>query len=216
MRWAPASSEPWEGWDAAVPRSPRTPGQHQRELPQGQLGRPHAQWGSRSPRSPPRRGGQSALFVNSLLPPHSRSLSPAGVPAPCSTSTGLLEFFDSKGEQGQEGVTGGSDVHTPDWRRGRRLSNCCHASPTRGLGLGVMGELRGRVRSCGLPEAGGRAMGKGKAVGSREGFLPGLPVDGFAQLLSCRSRPFVAKRPEHQWEVTLLENLVSLAPGSLR
>lgn len=83
------------------------------------------------------------LSVNSF-PPHSPGArllqwSPCSEQeqGPASTSTGLLESLDSKGEQGQERVTGGSDVHTPDRRRGRRLSNCCQVFPTTGQGLGI-------------------------------------------------------------------------------
>lgn len=125
----------------------------------------------------------SDLSVNSL-PPHTAgalqwvSILHSRNKGPASTSTGLLESLDSKGEQGQEGVTSGSDVHTPDWRRTRRLSKCCRASPTSGQGLAVTRELRGRGKSCDLLEAGGRAMGKEEGVGGREGFLPGLPVEG--------------------------------------
>lgn len=98
--------------------------------------------GAQSPRITPHSGESIQPSVNSF-PPHSPGArllqwSPCGEQkqGPASTSTGLLESLDSKGEQGQERVTGGSDVDTPDWRRGRRLSNCCHVSPTTGAEVG--------------------------------------------------------------------------------
>lgn len=177
VRWAPDSSEPWEEWTAAFPRSLRTLEHRQRGLSQWQVRRPYTQWGSKSPRIIPHSGESIQPSVNSF-PPHSPGArllqwSPCGEQkqGPASTSTGLLESLDSKGEQGQERVTGGSDVHTPDWRRGRRLSNCCQVSPTTGQRLGVMREPRGRGKSSDLLEAGGRTIGKEEGGGGQRGFL---------------------------------------------
>lgn len=120
------------------PRSPRTLEHRQRGLPQWQVRHPYIQWGTKSPRIIPHSGESIQLSVNSF-PSHSPGAcllqwSPCGEQeqGPASTSTGLLESLDSKGEQGQERVTGGSDVHTPDRRRGRRLSNCCQVPTTTG------------------------------------------------------------------------------------